>query len=72
MDRTEEKRSVEIIIRVFFSLCMAGGGIKGGVTYGKTDEFSYNVAENEDTPHDLYATILLCMGRIDSRGVTFG
>ena len=45
-----------------FSCFMAGGGIKGGVTYGTTDDFSYNIAENPVHIRDLNATILHCMG----------
>jgi hypothetical protein len=41
-----------------FSLCMAGGGIKGGITYGATDEFGYRSVENVVTMHDLHATLL--------------
>jgi arylsulfatase A-like enzyme len=41
---------------------MAGGGIKRGLTYGETDDFSYNVVENPVHIHDLNATILHCMG----------
>ena len=45
-----------------FSLWMAGGGIRGGMTYGATDEFGYYVAENKVTMHDLHATILHQLG----------
>lgn len=45
-----------------FSLWMAGGGIKGGITVGKTDDFAYNVAEDPVSVHDLHATILHCLG----------
>ncbi len=45
-----------------FSVWMAGGGIKPGVTYGKTDDFGYNVAENPVHIHDLNATVLHCLG----------
>lgn len=45
-----------------FCMWMAGGGIKGGVTYGETDDFSYNVVENPVHLNDLNATILHCMG----------
>ena len=45
-----------------FSLWMAGGGIKGGSTYGKSDDFCYNVAENGVHVHDLQATILHLLG----------
>ena len=52
-----------------FSFWMAGGGVKGGTTYGKTDDFGYNVAENPVHAHDLNATILHCLG-IDHRRLT--
>jgi arylsulfatase A-like enzyme len=45
-----------------FSIWMAGGGIKPGVTYGSTDELGYFVAENPVHVHDLQATILHCLG----------
>ena len=45
-----------------FSLWMAGGGIKPGGQYGKTDEFGYNVIENEVHVHDLQATMLHLLG----------
>ena len=53
-----------------FSLWMAGGGIKGGITYGKTDEFGYNLVENGVHVHDFHATILHCLG-IDHEKITF-
>ena len=45
-----------------FTMWMAGGGIKPGTTYGATDDFSYNVAENPVHVHDLHATMLHLMG----------
>jgi uncharacterized protein (DUF1501 family) len=45
-----------------FCMWLAGGGIKGGTTYGETDDFSYNVAENPAHVNDLNATILHCLG----------
>jgi arylsulfatase A-like enzyme len=45
-----------------FSLWMAGGGIKGGHTFGATDDFGFNVVENPVHIHDLQATILHCLG----------
>ncbi len=45
-----------------FSVWMAGGGIKPGIVYGETDEFSYNITENPVHIHDLNATILHCLG----------
>ncbi len=41
---------------------MAGGGVKGGIEYGATDDFSYNVTENPVHVNDLNATILHCLG----------
>ncbi|MBC8354879.1 MAG: DUF1501 domain-containing protein [Planctomycetes bacterium] len=49
---------------------MAGGGIKPGVVYGETDDFSYNVQENPVHIHDLNATILHCLG-INHERLTF-
>ncbi|MCS6850307.1 MAG: DUF1501 domain-containing protein [Gemmataceae bacterium] len=45
-----------------FCMWLAGGGIKGGVCYGETDDFSYNVVENPVSINALNATILHCMG----------
>ena len=45
-----------------FSMWMAGGGIKGGQTIGKTDEFGLNILEDKIHVHDLHATILHCLG----------
>jgi arylsulfatase A-like enzyme len=41
---------------------MAGGGVKPGMTFGSTDDFSYNIAENPVHVHDLHATILHLLG----------
>jgi len=53
-----------------FPIWMAGGGIKSGLTYGETDEFSYNIVKDPVHIHDMNATILHCMG-IDHRRLTF-
>ncbi len=53
-----------------FSLWLAGGGIRPGMTYGMTDEFGYRVAENPVTIHNLHATILRLCG-IDHERFTF-
>jgi uncharacterized protein (DUF1501 family) len=53
-----------------FSLWMAGGGIKGGITYGATDELGYRSVENVVTMHDLHATLLALSG-IDHQRFTF-
>jgi hypothetical protein len=41
---------------------MAGGGLAPGITYGKTDDYSYNVVENPVDVHDLHATLLHLLG----------
>ncbi len=53
-----------------FSVWMAGGGIKPGIVYGETDDFSYNIVENPVHIHDLNATILNCLG-IDHERLTY-
>lgn len=53
-----------------FSLWMAGGGIKGGQTYGETDEMSYNIKQNPVHVRDLHATILHTLG-IDHERMTY-
>jgi hypothetical protein len=45
-----------------YTLWLAGGGIKMGLTYGKTDDFSYNIVENPVEVYDLNATILHLLG----------
>lgn len=45
-----------------FSLWMAGGGVKGGITHGATDELGYNAVENVVTVHDFHATMLHLLG----------
>ncbi|QGQ22066.1 DUF1501 domain-containing protein [Gimesia benthica] len=45
-----------------FSIWMAGGGIKPGITYGQTDDYGYNITENPVHVHDFHATILHCLG----------
>jgi len=45
-----------------FTMWAAGGGVKPGLTYGATDEFSYNVAENPVHVRDLHATVLHLLG----------
>jgi hypothetical protein len=53
-----------------FTIWMAGGGIKAGMTYGETDDFSYNIVRDPVHVHDLNATILHCLG-IDHTRLTF-
>ena len=45
-----------------FTVWMAGGGVKGGMTYGATDEFGFKAEENKVHVHDLHATILHLLG----------
>ncbi len=53
-----------------FSLVVGGGGFKGGITYGNTDEFGFKAVENRVHPHDLHATVLHCLG-IDHLQLTY-
>ncbi len=53
-----------------FSVWMAGGGVKPGISYGKTDDFSYNIVENPVEVHDLHATMLHLLG-IDHQKLTY-
>ncbi|MEM9084213.1 MAG: DUF1501 domain-containing protein, partial [Planctomycetota bacterium] len=45
-----------------FTVWLAGGGIKPGISYGATDEYSYNITENPVSVHDLHATMLHLLG----------
>ena len=53
-----------------FSMWMCGGGVKGGLRYGKTDELGYNAVEDVVEVHDLHATILHLFG-IDHERFTY-
>jgi hypothetical protein len=53
-----------------YSIWMAGGGVKGGMTYGATDEFGYYAIEDRMHIHDLHATILHLMG-LDHTKLTY-
>jgi hypothetical protein len=53
-----------------FSLIMAGGGVKGGMTYGATDEFGFKAVEKPVHPHDIQATVLHLMG-LDHTRLTY-
>ena len=53
-----------------FSMWLAGGGVKPGITYGATDELGYNAVENVVTVHDLHATMLHLLG-IDHLRLTY-
>jgi hypothetical protein len=53
-----------------FTIWMAGGGVKGGVTFGATDEWGYKVAQDRVTIHDMHATLLHLLG-IDHTKLTY-
>jgi uncharacterized protein (DUF1501 family) len=53
-----------------FTCWLAGGGVRGGVEFGRTDDFAYNIAENPVHLRDLHATLLHCLG-IDHRRFTY-
>ncbi|MFT7641293.1 MAG: hypothetical protein ACI9G1_003040 [Pirellulaceae bacterium] len=53
-----------------FSMWMAGGGVKGGISYGATDDFGFQATENPAHVHDIHATILHLMG-LDHERLTY-
>ena len=53
-----------------FSMWLAGGGVKGGMAYGATDEFGYHAAEKVTTMYDLHATLLHLLG-LDHERLTY-
>ena len=53
-----------------FSIWMAGGGVKGGLTHGETDDYSYNVVDGGVHIHDFHATIMHLLG-IDHERLTY-
>jgi hypothetical protein len=53
-----------------YTMWMAGGGIKGGVTYGSTDEFGFKAVEKRVSIHDLHATVLNQLG-MDHTALTY-
>ncbi len=53
-----------------FTMWMAGGGVKRGITYGETDEFGYNIVRDPVHVHDIQATILHLMG-VDHEKLTY-
>lgn len=53
-----------------FTMWMAGGGVKGGTSYGETDEFGFAAVENKVHLHDLHATVLALLG-LDHERLTY-
>ena len=53
-----------------FTMWLAGGGVKGGVAYGATDEVGLFAVEGQSHVRDVHATILHCLG-LDHRKLTF-
>jgi uncharacterized protein (DUF1501 family) len=53
-----------------FTMWMAGGGVKGGMTYGATDDWGYYAVENKMEMYDLHATVLHLMG-VDHTKLTY-
>jgi uncharacterized protein (DUF1501 family) len=53
-----------------FSMWLAGGGIRPGITHGETDDYGYNVVRDGVPVHDLHATLLHCLG-VDHTRLTF-
>jgi len=54
----------------WFSMLLAGGGVKGGTTYGSTDDFGFKSVENRVHPHDIHATVLHQLG-LDHTKLTY-
>jgi hypothetical protein len=53
-----------------YSIWMAGGGVKAGLSYGVTDDYCYNIVEKPVHIHDLHATLLHCLG-VDHEKLTY-
>ena len=53
-----------------FTIWLAGGGIRPGISHGTTDDFSYNIVDKPVHVHDLHATLLHCLG-VDHTRLTF-
>jgi hypothetical protein len=53
-----------------FSMWLAGGGVRGGLTYGETDDYSYNIVSNPVDIHDLHATMMHTLG-VDHTKLTY-
>ncbi|MEZ5398625.1 MAG: DUF1501 domain-containing protein [Bryobacteraceae bacterium] len=53
-----------------FSMILAGGGVRGGMTYGSTDDFGFKAVENRTHPHDIQATVLHLLG-LDHTKLTY-
>lgn len=53
-----------------FSLWMAGGGVRPGITFGETDDYCYNIVRDPVSVHDLHATMLHCLG-LDHQRLTY-
>ena len=53
-----------------FTVWLAGGGVKGGTTYGATDEYGYKAVEGRCQIHDLHATMLHLLG-VDHKRLTY-
>jgi hypothetical protein len=53
-----------------FTIWLAGGGIKTGISHGETDDYSYNITRDPVHVHDLHATLLFCLG-IDHTRLTY-
>jgi hypothetical protein len=53
-----------------FTMWVAGGGVKPGITMGETDDYSYNTVADPVHVHDLQATVLHCLG-VDHTRLTY-
>ena len=53
-----------------YTTLLAGGGVKGGLAYGSTDDFGFKATENPVHPNDLHATVLHLLG-LDHKRLTY-
>ena len=53
-----------------FTMWLAGGGVRGGIQYGATDEFGFEAVEDKAHVHDIHATVLHLMG-LDHEQLTY-
>jgi hypothetical protein len=69
-DKKEKQKAGRDHHHTAFSMLLAGGGVKGGMAYGVSDELGMHVAENPVHVHDLHATILYLLG-LDHEKLTY-
>ena len=69
-DFASDDHAAQYYRQVLHTTLLAGGGIKGGITYGATDDFGFKAVEKPVHVHDLHATVLHCLG-LDHTRLTY-